>query len=287
MMTAQSLQSQVQVMLVSLTGLDESIFDTFEFRVGVTPMTHIYFPFLTVLVYCIGIPTLQHFMRGREAPPLKYILLVHNIFLSVGSFLLLAFLIVTIASIKSQLGYNLYPEIFCGIGHNNQRGTLQFIYYVNYLFKYYELLDTIFLALKHKPIGFLHAYHHPATLVLAWAQLLDSTGVQWVVIVLNLFVHTIMYFYYAMAALKIKMPWKRIVTITQIVQFILDLAACYIAWGLHSFWGRCFGTNRAGVVGVFVLTSYLYLFVDFYQTAYHSKKVHPSPSGRIEKNKKE
>eukprot|EP00483_Globobulimina_turgida_P012620 UN12643 len=158
--------------------------------------------------------------------------------------------------------------MFCALNHYEQTGHLQFIFYVNHLLKYYELLDTIFLALKKKNIGFLHGYHHPATLVLTWGQMVDSTGVQWIVILLNLFVHTVMYFYYAAAALKIRMPWKKIVTISQIVQFILDLCACYTAWAVHNFYGKCFGTNRAGIVGCFILTSYLYLFVDFYQTAY-------------------
>merc|ERR1739842_81539 len=158
------------------------------------------------------------------------------------------------------------------MGHHQQIGTLQLIYYVNYLLKYYELLDTIFLALKHKPIGFLHGYHHPATLVLTWGQLVDSTGIQWVVILLNLLVHTVMYFYYAMAALKIRMPWKRIVTIMQIAQFVCDLAACYSAWAAHNWFGQCFGTNRAGIVFCFILTSYLYLFVDFYEMTYNKKK---------------
>merc|ERR1712232_66283 len=97
-------------------------------------------------------------------------------------------------------------------------------------------------------------------------------GMQWVIIFLNLFVHTVMYFYYAMAALKIRMPWKRIVTISQIVQFVLDLAACYTAWATHNFYGKCFGTNRAGIVGCFILTSYLYLFVDFYESTYNKNK---------------
>merc|ERR1719347_1751780 len=114
-------------------------------------------------------------------------------------------------------------RIYCNLNMFDQRGTLTFIYYVNHLLKYYELIDTVFLALKHKPLTFLHCYHHPATLVLTWGQLVDSSGVQWVVILLNLYVHTIMYFYYAMATLRIRMPWKRIVTIAQITQFVLDL----------------------------------------------------------------
>ena len=103
-------------------------------------------------------------------------------------------------------------------------------------------------------------------------QLIDATGIQWVVILLNLIVHTIMYFYYAMATLKIKMPWKRIVTILQILQFLIDLTASYTGIFMHSFHGRCHGTFRAAFVGCFVITSYLYLFLDFYQETYHKRK---------------
>merc|ERR1711902_7312 len=92
-------------------------------------------------------------------------------------------------------------RIYCGLNYDDQRGTLTFIYYVNYLIKYYELLDTVVLALKHKPLTFLHCYHHPATLVLTWSQLVDNSGPQWIPILLNLMVHTVMYFYYAMATL--------------------------------------------------------------------------------------
>jgi len=271
-MATQALKSQMESIVSTVTGVDPSIFNDFEFQVGVTPFTSLYIPFTVVVGYCIGIPLLQHYMKGREAPPLKYILIVHNVGLSVVSLFMAIFLITTLLNIKYTNDFNFYPEIFCSLNHQTQTGTLQFIYYINYLLKYYELLDTIFLALKGKKIGFLHAYHHPATLVLTWGQLVDSTGVQWVVILLNLFVHTVMYFYYAMAALKIKMPWKKIVTISQILQFVIDLIACYTAWAIHNFYGKCFGTNRAGIVGCFILTSYLYLFVDFYESTYNKNK---------------
>jgi len=162
-------------------------------------------------------------------------------------------------------------RLYCGLDYLDQRGALTFIYYVNHLLKYYELIDTVFLALKHKPLTFLHCYHHPATLVLTWGQMVDSTGIQWFVILLNLYVHTVMYFYYAMATLRVRMPWKKMVTIGQIVQFVLDLFGCYTAWFLHDYYGRCFGTHR-GVVGCFILTSYLYLFIDFYEETYSKKK---------------
>ena len=138
-MATQALKYQMESIISSVTGVDSSIFNDFEFQVGVTPFTSLYIPFAVVVGYCIGIPLLQHYMEGRPAPPLKYILIVHNVALSVVSLFIAIFLIITLLDIKYENNYNFYPEIFCSLNHQTQTGSLQFIYYVNYLLKYYEL----------------------------------------------------------------------------------------------------------------------------------------------------
>ena len=113
--------------------------------------------------------------------------------------------------------------------HQLSSGRLIFFYYINYLTKYSELLDTAFLCLRGRATPFLHVYHHACTLVLCWSQLHDNSGCQWVPIVLNLTVHVAMYYYYAVATLGRSVWWKRLLTTWQIVQFAIDVPTCVAA----------------------------------------------------------
>ena len=52
------------------------------------------------------------------------------------------------------------------------------------------------------------------------AMVLQSTGA-YIFIILNSFIHSLMYFYYACSVLKIKIPFKHILTQMQMIQFVV------------------------------------------------------------------
>eukprot|EP01083_Nonionella_stella_P009360 26987_1 len=203
---------------------------------------------------------------------------VHNMFLAGASATLLTLLL---GELSEQFhAAESWGDFICDPGYNYAVGRMTYICYLNYLLKYYELLDTVILALKGRPLIFLHYFHHPATLILCYVQLQSRTGLQWIPIMLNLLVHSFMYVYYALATLHLPCPWKQSVTVLQIVQFVLDLVACYVGYFsrvvaefVNPKWGVwCSGDHPAGIFGVGLLTSYLVLFIHFYRKTYKTKK---------------
>lgn len=215
---------------------------------------------------------IREIMKDRSPQRLNTLFRIHNAFLSVGSLILLVLMMEEVGSIRLT---NTTYGTMCDETSWTER--LEFYYMINYYFKYIELFDTVFLALKKKPLAFLHVFHHSATALLCFVQLNGKTSVSWVVISLNLAVHVIMYYYYFATAGGAKIWWKKYLTSMQIIQFIIDIVIVYFGTYQHyaathyhhlPHWSNCAGTETAALFGCGLLTVYLGLFINFYIQTY-------------------
>jgi fatty acid elongase 3 len=247
-----------------------------RFVPGETPYTHWTYPVAAVAAYVATLPVLTRFMATRKPLDFPYLLFAHNMALCIASLVLGSWLTYTLAG---QAVVYTRLELICGHG-THDHGHLQLIYYINSFFKVWEFLDTFFLVLRKKPVPFLHWYHHAATLVLTWVQMVEGATCQWVPIVLNLWVHVAMYYYYAMSALGFRVWWKKHLTTLQIAQFVLDVSIVSYALKIFVDGGydtrACKGTLTAAIVGLGILISYLLLFVRFFVDTYTKKPARSS-----------
>ncbi|KAI5481200.1 fatty acid elongase 2 [Pseudohyphozyma bogoriensis] len=248
-----------------------------EWQPGKTPLSTTPQVAAALAAYLAIIFTGQHLMKDRKAMKLKGLFMVHNALLSIGSGLVLACMLEELIPLLARDGF---LASICS--PKSWTPKLEQMYLLNYYFKYWELADTMFLVVKKKPLKFLHVFHHSNTALLCYVQLNGTTSVSWVPIVLNLTVHVLMYYYYGMSTAGYKIWWKKYLTTMQITQFVIDLAVVYFAsYTLFSsryapslpHCGSCAGTEGAAFFGCALLTSYLYLFIDFYRKTYKKQPI--------------
>ena len=129
----------------AVTGSNAS---EFEFTSGATPMSTLRETATALVLYYTVIFGGRELMRNRPAYKLNSVFIVHNFYLTAISGLLLAAFIQQLAPGLWRNG--LYDGICGGTGWTQ---PLVVLYYLNYLTKYLELLDTVFLVLKKKPLS--------------------------------------------------------------------------------------------------------------------------------------
>ncbi|KAI8867194.1 GNS1/SUR4 membrane protein, partial [Ramicandelaber brevisporus] len=257
-----------------VTGQDHT---KFHYARGENFMSSLPDAIAVICCYLVIIFGGQELMRNRAPINPGFLFKVHNVFLTFASLALLVLFIEQILPMILEHGMHF---ALCSPDATNQQ--LQLLYYLNYLLKYYELLDTGFMVLKKKNLDFLHWFHHAMTAILCWVCLDGKSNMCWVVITLNLTVHVLMYWFYFETSRGKKPWWKQWVTRSQITQFMIDL--CVIGYTFYSEFTKrfipslphhpmgCSGTKEAASFGGALIFAYLVLFMQFYTRTYENKK---------------
>ncbi|PNP61221.1 hypothetical protein FNYG_14067 [Fusarium nygamai] len=95
--------------------------------------------------------------------------------------------------------------------------------WIFYLSKFYEVLDTFIILAKGKLSSTLQTYHHAGAMLCMWAGMRYMAAPIWQFVLINSFIHSLMYFYYTLTAFNIRVPTpvKRTLTSMQITQFLV------------------------------------------------------------------
>jgi len=247
-----------------------NFFDQFEYKLGEVPLSALPWPPIVCVAYLISVYLLSRYMKNKEAWNLHSFRIIHNAILCFGSFMMVVGMLNSLANIYHQGGTE---ALVCDENGLQMKGNLFSWYYIFYLSKFYEFIDTYILILRKKPLTFLHVFHHFITALLCWLGLYDGTAMQWTVIVMNGSVHVFMYYYYLAMSFNSEIWWKKYLTTMQITQFCADLVLCLPYYYYDIVLGKnCAGTSLVLGISNAVLISFLILFINFFQKTYTAPK---------------
>ncbi|KAI6175402.1 Elongation of very long chain fatty acids protein [Aphelenchoides bicaudatus] len=182
---------------------------------------HFYLTLQISLAYVFVVFGTKYLMRNRQ----PFGLFVP---LNLWNFLLAVFSIVGTIKLTPEFFSTVYnqgfQESYCHVRNftSGENGYWVWLFIVS---KMFELLDTVFLVLRKRPLMFLHWYHHILTMVYAFFSFPLTPGFNRWGIYLNFFVHAFMYSYYFLRSMKIHVPGviAKFVTTIQIWQFIISV----------------------------------------------------------------
>ncbi|XP_067671521.1 very long chain fatty acid elongase 5-like [Haliotis asinina] len=208
-------------------------------------------------IYLLMISLSGYWQKWTKPLNLKPLLVVHNFICCVASFY--TFYGFTRGVYKS--GYLYSKEV---------TEELTFVFWVYYMTKIVELMDTVFMILRHRQrqISFLHVFHHSSMLLLGnFGYVCFPYPCIAVFESLNSLIHVALYLYYGLTAVAPNNPpqWRKLLTQMQIVQFLIDFVISFYGIVYHSF---C-------IYSVFYSAAMAFLFSNFYYRAYVRKRKQP------------
>jgi hypothetical protein len=223
-------------------------------------------PTVAICFYFLFIVVGQRLMRDRKPFGLKRLLAGWNLLLAVYSTCGALRLVPHLA-----YGHATNPAAYfvCrnAIVHSAQ-GSIYFWISLFIWSKYFELIDTAFLVLRKKPVNFLHWFHHATVLAYTWHSMAHQTSTGIYFAGMNYLVHSIMYFYYFLAAVGRPPNWGLFVTCLQIAQMFAGIGINAYQYYASTAYPSCDVAWRNIYAAILMYTAYMALFLQFFIERY-------------------
>lgn len=228
-----------------------------------------FLPVIGIVFYLMTLVLGQKVMEHRQPFNLKAVLFVWNASLALFSILSTIRYTEVMLYQYSQPDSSFY-SFFCKSAGDN---VSAFWYMLFVYSKFVEFGDTIFLILRKRKILFLHWYHHVTVLLMAWIVFVEASAVGPFFGGVNVFIHSLMYTYYTLQTIGIRLPKAISMTLTmmQTTQMLVGLLVVYMT-NYYASRG-CRSSNVVTVCASIMYASYFLLFARFFLLSY----VKPSP----------
>lgn len=239
---------------------------------------HTEVPVFCVCAYLAFVFWVPELLEKKEAMKLKSLTALWNLTLSVFSF---AGLFNTVPVLLSNLYQKGYRHTVCTdpqdwyVDGKSGLWVMLFIYS-----KIPELMDTVFLVLRKRPVIFLHWFHHCTVLLYCWHAYHNRIAPGLWFASMNYSVHSVMYLYYFLTTVG----WFRkqckavapFITTIQIVQMLVGSSVVVSSTYYYTLDGKegCFVDPANLKLGLGMYGVYFLLFAMLF------KKLYLSPKGK-------
>eukprot|EP00730_Choanoeca_flexa_P014539 TRINITY_DN6395_c0_g1_i1.p1 TRINITY_DN6395_c0_g1~~TRINITY_DN6395_c0_g1_i1.p1 ORF type:complete len:282 (+),score=56.63 TRINITY_DN6395_c0_g1_i1:137-982(+) len=229
--------------------------------------TYFYWILACAVGYLPVIFALQAAMQSRKPFQLKRVLFAWNVALVVFNLYSMYYLVPRVVSYAFRGQF--YTQS-CKADPTFLKGPSSHAVMLFALSKVPEMLDTVFLVLRKRPVIFLHWFHHITVMLYCWSVLYSpqsniDEGTEGAIFgAINSVVHVIMYSYYAARVVGYKPPGAMFITTIQLAQMVVGASVA----GYRVF--MCDNITRTwhARAGVAMYGCYFYLFGEFFVRRY-------------------
>ncbi|XP_021962740.1 elongation of very long chain fatty acids protein 6 [Folsomia candida] len=222
-------------------------------------------------IYVLAIFSVQRLMKNRQPFQLRGALTCWNLMLA--AFSIMGFLRTApelFHVLKNESGF--YKSICVREEHN---AATAFWGWLMALSKMVELGDTAFIVLRKQPLIFLHWYHHITVLAYTWYTYEAYEPPLRYFMTMNMFVHALMYSYYALKSLKVQIPrnWAMMITFLQISQMVVGVTINIYSLYVKAMNVPCTLGWENMNIALTMYASYFVLFANFFHRSYMKAKL--------------